>query len=399
MNIGRVVVAICAFLLASSGVAMAAGEVPTGSGTGFFISADGWLATNAHVLEGCSRVAITGRGDAAEWKSDAVNDLAVVRSNGPPVSPLALRRAPPRLGEDAATLGYPLSQVLSSSVKITTGNISALLGIADDTRYLQISVPVQPGNSGGPLVDRAGAVLGVTSAKLKASSTGDPTVAPENVNFAIRGSVLEAFLQSRGIQYTAIDAAGPPLATADLADKVAPSVVQLICYGKAEETATAPQRPTEPAISVPSRHFQHFDNFDVIGFDYRTVRSVSRSECATACAADGRCRATTYNKRARVCFMKDDAALTIWNQDAAGSIVDELVPNVLPTTFSVHSGKDLTGGDYLHLRPSSFVGCFVACAKDNRCRAFAFIRKKSSCWLKDAIGRAVNQPGVDVGLK
>ncbi|WP_442579127.1 trypsin-like peptidase domain-containing protein [Mesorhizobium sp. ASY16-5R] len=388
-------------LLCGAAAVAHADDLPTGSGTGFFINADGWLVTNAHVIEGCTRVVVAGRGDAAEWKSDILNDLAIVRSAGSQVAPIPLRRAPPRLGEDVATLGYPLTQVLSNSVKITTGNVNSLLGLADDTRYLQISTPVQPGNSGGPLVDKAGSLLGVTSAVLKSSATGDASVTPQNVNFAIRASVVELFLQSRSIPFQTAETAGAPLATADLADKVSPSVVQLLCYGaKLEPTvAAAPPEPSTPAAIVPFRPFRHFDNQDVIGFDYATLRRVSRDECVAACRDDMRCQAVTYHKAARFCFLKNDAVLTVWNRDAVGVISAGLVSTVLQTSFSVSSGMDQPGGDYLHLTQSSFVGCFLACGKDDRCRSFAYVRKSNSCWLKDGIGGRVKRAGVDLGIK
>ncbi|WP_442579128.1 S1C family serine protease [Mesorhizobium sp. ASY16-5R] len=243
----RLVFAIIAALPAFVGTTGFAQEAPSASGTGFYINVDGWLVTNAHVVEGCARVGVAGRGDAVEWKADRQNDLAVVHSVGPSVSIVPLRRAPARLGEDIAALGFPLSTVLSSSIKITTGNINALLGIADDSRFLQVSAPVQPGNSGGPLVDRAGALVGVVSGVLNSPSGAEGSPAPQNVNFAIRSSVLELFLQSRGIAFETVDVVGQPLATADLADKVAPAVVQVLCYGAPTMPPTAAAMPDQSA--------------------------------------------------------------------------------------------------------------------------------------------------------
>lgn len=211
------------------------------SGTGFFINRDGWIVTNAHVVEGCRRVSVPSLGETKEWVLDSINDLAAIKiSSGQGKESLLLRDAPARLGEDIVAVGYPLATLLSSSVKITAGNINSLLGIGDDTRYLQISAPIQPGNSGGPLVDRTGLVLAVNTATLKSSAIGEASVVPQNVNFAIRSSVLELFLQSRDIKF---EKSAPTdmsaMSTADLAERVSPSVVQVICHRPTEAPPAA----------------------------------------------------------------------------------------------------------------------------------------------------------------
>jgi serine protease Do len=177
------------------------------------------------VLEGCAAASIPNFGDTSDWKIDKQNDLAVVRviaSAGKPY--LMLRSAPPRLGEDIAAFGHPLHGLLSDSVKITTGNINSLVGIENDTRYLQVSTPLQPGNSGGPIVDRSGAVLGVASAVLGAKFTEATGISAQNVNFAVHSSVLELFLRSRNIRHEKTSEAGAPLSTVDLAERTAATV-------------------------------------------------------------------------------------------------------------------------------------------------------------------------------
>src|SRR5262245_46998717 len=242
----------------------AQGSSVTSSGTGFFVSADGWIVTNAHVVESCSKLTIAGHGEVIDRKIDAQNDLAAIRIAPTASVVLKLRASEPRLGEDVAAFGYPLSDVLSSSVKITTGNVNSLLGPGDGSRYLQISTPIQPGNSGGPLVDRSGLVLGITSARLN-HAAGDS--APQNVNFAVRGSVLRLFLQSRGVPFQSAESAPAAAATADLADLVSRSVVQILCHGStpAPPAATAEPAPA-PAYSPPPRQFKTVESYDVIGF-------------------------------------------------------------------------------------------------------------------------------------
>ncbi|MER8724359.1 serine protease [Mesorhizobium sp. M1027] len=247
MSAGNLVAWGIASLLLLVGTGQAAQPDLIASGTGFFVNNEGWLVTNAHVLKECASVTVVGRGDTSEWKSDELNDLAVIHSPGTAPAIISIRSTPARLGEDVAALGYPLAPVLSSSVKITTGNVNSLLGIGDDTRYLQISTPIQPGNSGGPLVDQSGSLIGITAATLREGATGDVSVAPQNVNFAVRASLLALFLQSRSVEFQADDAVGPILSTADLADKIAPATAQILCHGSAPVFVTAVQplcRPT-----------------------------------------------------------------------------------------------------------------------------------------------------------
>ena len=123
--------AISCLLTAIVGTTAAYGQSgPTSSGTGFFINSDGWAVTNAHVVEGCRKLTLVGVGEVAEIKTDRLNDLAAVRvSSAPPgQAKVPIRAKSARLGEDAAALGFPLSTVLSSAIKITTGNVNSLLG-------------------------------------------------------------------------------------------------------------------------------------------------------------------------------------------------------------------------------------------------------------------------------
>lgn len=231
------------------GAGSAVADDVSSSGTGFFVNNQGWVVTNAHVVEGCTSASIPTMGEATDWVVDRQNDLAAVKVIGGAGKPfLRLRGAPPRLGDDIAAFGYPLHGVLSDSIKITTGNINSLVGIDNDTRYLQISTALQPGNSGGPVVDRSGNVLGVATAALGSSFAKNTGILPQNVNFAVRSNVLELFLQSREIQYESSAALEESLSTADLADAVAPTVVQVLCFSDAQsQPVAATSRAQEPA--------------------------------------------------------------------------------------------------------------------------------------------------------
>lgn len=128
----------------------------------------------------------------------------VVQLQWIPETPTAVFRAGavPKLGDSVVAFGFPLPGILSSGGNVSTGIISATSGLGNDARFIQISAPVQPGNSGGPLFDSSGHVIGIVVAKLDALKvaqvTGD---IPQNVNFAVRWSEVKAFLDKTGVQY------------------------------------------------------------------------------------------------------------------------------------------------------------------------------------------------------
>ena len=130
-------------------------------------------------------------------KVDAANDLALLKAEGRFAAlPVAASRGV-KLGGTVATVGFPNIGLQGFAPKLAKGEIASLSGAADDARYFQISVPVQPGNSGGALVDERGNVVGVVSAKLSArAALAASGSLPENVNYAIKSSYLLGFLES-----------------------------------------------------------------------------------------------------------------------------------------------------------------------------------------------------------
>jgi hypothetical protein len=134
-----------------------------------------------------------------------------------------------QLGEAVIVIGYPLGGLLGSGPQVTTGNVSSLIGPGDDTRSLQFTAPTQSGNSGGPLLDSDGAVVGVVSSKLNAvrvhEMTGD---IPQNVNFAIKAALARSFLEAVGIDcQSRIPRA--TRSTADIAAEARDFVVKIEC--------------------------------------------------------------------------------------------------------------------------------------------------------------------------
>jgi S1-C subfamily serine protease len=173
---------------------------PASSGTGFFISADGFLITSAHVVEGATQIRLLTRSGLISAKAvnaDVANDLALLKAEGtfaplPVVPSRALK-----LGATVATVGFPNTGLQGFAPKLAKGEIASLSGAGDDARYFQISVPVQPGNSGGALVDDRGNVVGIVAARLsEAASLMTTGVLPQNVNYAVKSSYLLSFLES-----------------------------------------------------------------------------------------------------------------------------------------------------------------------------------------------------------
>ncbi len=136
----------------------------------------------------------------------------------------------PRVGEAVATYGFPLSGLLSSSGNFTLGNVTSLAGLNDDTRVLQTSTPTQPGNSGGPLLDMSGNVIGVMEFQLNAllmmKVTSD---IPQNVNFAIQTPMVINFLAIKGVSPTLAEKGRKNLDPADVADLAKAFTVQVAC--------------------------------------------------------------------------------------------------------------------------------------------------------------------------
>jgi S1-C subfamily serine protease len=175
------------------------------SGTGFFVDASGNVLTNHHVVETCNQVVVVLAD--RRWRADVVarnaaSDLALLKAGTTPTSYASFRAAaPPRAGEAVTAVGFPLRGLLASGPIVSTGIVNATAGIRDDATRFQISAPVQAGNSGGPVLDAGGNVIGVVVAKLDAMKlareTGD---IPQNINFAIKGDVARAFLDAHGVR-------------------------------------------------------------------------------------------------------------------------------------------------------------------------------------------------------
>ncbi len=212
------------------------GETPTSSGTGFVV-ASGQVLTNNHVINDCGRVAVrTPSGQRLQARigpTDRRRDLALLTVPAEAGPPLAFRENPAiRRGETVVTYGFPLSGLLSSGPTLTTGDVSALAGLRDNQANFQITAPVNPGNSGGPLLDIQANVIGVVVSKLNAMRTAEMTGGdiPQNVNFAVKGTEALAFLRENNIRPTIRDSTGPDKRVFEVGEVANASTLYILCF-------------------------------------------------------------------------------------------------------------------------------------------------------------------------
>jgi len=173
---------------------------PQSSGTGFFITDDGYFITNQHVAdEGSTVRLVTAAGSIAAKvvKVDKANDLALLKAEGRFTALPVITSRGVRLGATAATVGFPNTGLQGFAPKLAKGEVASLAGVQDDARHFQISAPIQPGNSGGAQVDERGNVIGVVVAKLsQRAALATSGALAENVNYAVKSSYLLSFLES-----------------------------------------------------------------------------------------------------------------------------------------------------------------------------------------------------------
>jgi hypothetical protein len=234
----------------------------TSSGTGFIVSRTGVVVTAYHVIADTDivQVHVPGRPNpynADVLRGDPVNDLAVLKIRDFPQStdlnsepPFALSSSPVRVGQTCFTLGYPLAAVLGTTPRLASGTINSTLGVRDDPRALQISNPIQPGNSGGPLVTEEGFLVGVVVSGLDAKLFLDKAgILPQNVNFAIKTAYLRPLLDD--IQLVLRERSplqGLPLDKQ--VERITAFTVQIVAM---KSTTAGPAVPGSP-VSAPGRN-------------------------------------------------------------------------------------------------------------------------------------------------
>ena len=202
-------------------------DVWKGNGSGFFLTPQGYIATNYHVVEGTTalQVNFTRKGKTESYPATVVvtdpqNDLAIIKIDdssfeGNAVLPYGMMTRTKDTGSEVFALGYPIADVLGTEVKFTDGKISSKSGIGGDVRVYQISVPIQPGNSGGPLFDMGGNVIGITSSCLNRDYFKS-----ENVNYAIKASYLKNLMEACPQEIVLEEKVETPVSAMSLTDRI-----------------------------------------------------------------------------------------------------------------------------------------------------------------------------------
>ena len=203
------------------------------TGSGFYVSALGHIVTNDHVVDGCKEMRLANGTLLELIITDKANDLALLKAPkaGPSFVHFRDGRGV-RTGEAILIAGFPLRDEISSELNVTTGNVSSLAGPNNDRTLIQITAPVQHGNSGGPVLDLSGNVVGVVQSKFDPSAdTGDDNTidVPQNVNFAVSANTLRAFLDAQEIDYDSAPSTAT-LSSAEIASRAHGFTVSLECW-------------------------------------------------------------------------------------------------------------------------------------------------------------------------
>ncbi|HEX8442015.1 MAG TPA: trypsin-like peptidase domain-containing protein [Allosphingosinicella sp.] len=201
------------------------------SGSGVAVDARHVLS-NAHVVEEAKGIAVLGdgRSQAAELVfADPRNDLALLRVEQP-LPALARFRAglDLHLGEDVVALGFPLQGLLGSGPQASAGNIAGLCGIGNDSSVFQFTAPIASGNSGGPIFDNSGHLLGLVCSSLNIDRIRAAGGNAENINFGVKGAIVRSFLDAFGIEP---QLAGPsaPIGRAEMVRQARATIYRIGC--------------------------------------------------------------------------------------------------------------------------------------------------------------------------
>lgn len=202
------------------------------SGTGFAITNDGHIVTNNHVIKGCSKVMLANDGKYVPLRvvsNDPTNDLAVLKGDFEPTETFSVNKGNPELMQDIYVAGYPFGKKVSTSVKVTRGIISSLTGYGNNFSGIQIDAAIQPGNSGGPIFDDKGNVVGVVVSKLAKQGS----ITPENTNFGVKANILANLLVSNAVPFS--EGKDANISKSGLSKKASDATFYLSCWNTVAE--------------------------------------------------------------------------------------------------------------------------------------------------------------------
>lgn len=199
--------------------------VAASSGTGFFVSETGHVITNHHVIDGCDDVKINLNNkilDIRVLSVDKKNDLAIVKADIKPLGVFSISNEDVKLLEDIIIAGYPLGKKVSSAIKTSKGSVTALVGFGDNYSEFQTDAALNQGNSGGPIMDQKGNVVGVAVAAYGKKA------GIESFNFGIKSSTLKTFANANGLNFLAPN--NTELSNKDLGKLITSATIYLECH-------------------------------------------------------------------------------------------------------------------------------------------------------------------------
>ena len=174
---------------------------PASQGTGFAITANGHVATAFHVVSGAKRIQLTFADGttlpATIESSSRANDLAILKAPSKSLKPLPIASSRSvKVGKELFTVGYPVTGLLGSDAKYTNGSLSSKSGLGGEASLLQITVPIQPGNSGGPVVTDQGRVVGIVTSTAAIKNFMEITgTLPQSINWAIKAEYAKLMFE------------------------------------------------------------------------------------------------------------------------------------------------------------------------------------------------------------
>tara|TARA_A100001037_G_C15076271_1_gene601901 strand:- start:36 stop:920 length:885 start_codon:yes stop_codon:yes gene_type:complete len=198
--------------------------VPAGSGSGFFVSKDGHTITNYHVIKGCDINKLTFKGAQTEVKVlaiDKVNDIAILKSNLKPDEIFPVSNEDVSLLEDVIVAGFPLGKQISSAIKTHKGVVTALAGAGDNYSYFQTDATINQGNSGGPILNQKGNVVGIAVQTWVEEGV-------QGVHFGIKSSTLKTFASANGLSFASPNFR--ELSNKDLGKLITKGTVYIECH-------------------------------------------------------------------------------------------------------------------------------------------------------------------------
>ena len=430
-------------------------------GSGIVLTSKGHVATNAHVIEACSGLSTGQPGSsprpAKTLAVDEKNDIALLEVDLQGAKPLSVRRDL-RVGEFVYAFGFPLVGLLSSSGNFTSGNSTALTGIRNDITRFQFSAPIQPGNSGGPVLDQLGNVVGMAVAKLDTLVLADLVKdVAQNVNFAIKGRILADFVEALGVKVNSQEG-GPTLEPALIAERAKAGTIAIYClitrpsgpkassgqqgtdnelerrqgentwaiaklletpekyedylkrfpngvHAKEAQQRLAALQERETVLA-PTKELQVLPHMSIEGGDIQLSNwpSMDRSACRQACQTEPKCIAYSHDAWSGKCFLKDSTPLMRLEPNYELAVTRGLAtPPRSPDTVEIkrRSNKSFGKmGEGTARRAADFEECALACMKQDTCWYLQFSPEQNCpCMLYGNAPEYTDAQGSDVGVK